>query len=88
MLSDMLDLVGVDDLAHGKRVAYMCLETGRNLGFDPVQMKNLYHAALLHDCGVSTTSTHSHIINELDWAGAQEHCARGSRLLEAQPLFK
>jgi putative nucleotidyltransferase with HDIG domain len=88
MLSDMLDLVGVDDLHHGKRVAYMCLETGRNLGFDPIQMKNLYHAALLHDCGVSTTNTHTHIINELDWAGAQEHCARGSLLLEAQPLFK
>ena len=28
MLSDMLDLVGVDDLHHGKRVAYMCRETG------------------------------------------------------------
>jgi putative nucleotidyltransferase with HDIG domain len=88
MLSDMLDLVGVDDLHHGKRVAYMCLETGQRLGFNPVQMDSLYHAALLHDCGVSSTSTHTHIIKELDWSGAQEHCIRGSELLEAQPLFK
>jgi HD-GYP domain-containing protein (c-di-GMP phosphodiesterase class II) len=87
MLSDMLDLVGVDDLHHGKRVAYMCLETGRELGFDLTQMEDLYHAALLHDCGVSSTSTHSKIIRELDSADAQEHCVHGSALLEAQPLF-
>jgi HD-GYP domain-containing protein (c-di-GMP phosphodiesterase class II) len=88
MLSDMLDLVGVDDLHHGKRVAYMCLETGHKFGFNPIQMENLYYAALLHDCGVSTTSTHTYIIKELDWQGAQEHCIRGSALLDAQPLFK
>ena len=88
MLSDMLDLVGVDDLHHGKRVAYMCLEIGQKLGFDPIQMNNLYNAALLHDCGVSSTSTHTHIIKELDWSGSQEHCTHGSALLDAQPLFK
>ena len=88
MLSDMLDLVGVDDLHHGKRVAYMCLETGHLLGFDPTHMEALYHAALLHDCGVSNTNTHTHIIEELDWSGSQEHCDRGSALLQAQPLFK
>ena len=88
MLSDMLDLVGVDDLHHGKRVAYMCLETGHELGFDPVQMGDLYHAALLHDCGVSSTSAHNQIIKELDWPGSQEHCARGSALLQVQPLFR
>jgi len=88
MLSDMLDLVGVNDLHHSKRVAYMCLETGRIFGFNHKQMENLYHAALLHDCGVSTTSTHNHIIKEMDWPGAPEHCARGSTLLVTQPLFK
>jgi putative nucleotidyltransferase with HDIG domain len=87
MLSDMLDLVGVDDLGHGKRVAYMCRETGYRLGFNPSQMENLYSAALLHDCGVSNTNTHTHIIEELDWKGSQEHCNRGSALLQAQPLF-
>ena len=87
MLSDMLDLVGVDDLHHGKRVAYMCVETGRKLGFNAAQMEDLYHAALLHDCGVSSTNAHSQILKELDWAGSHEHCVRGSKLLEAQPLF-
>jgi HD-GYP domain-containing protein (c-di-GMP phosphodiesterase class II) len=88
MLSDMLDLVGVDDLHHSKRVAYMCMETGRIFGFNSQEMENLYQAALLHDCGVSTTSTHNHIIKEMDWPGADEHCMRGNTLLETQPLFK
>jgi len=88
MLSDMLDLVGMDDLHHSKRVAYMCLETANALGFEPSDLENLYFAALLHDCGVSTTSIHEHIIKEIDWVGAQEHCDRGSILLEAQPLFR
>ena len=88
MLSDMLDLVGVDDLHHGKRVAYMCLETAHALSFESSDIENLYYAALLHDCGVSTTSTHEHIIKEFDWQGAQEHCERGSLLLDAQPLFR
>lgn len=88
MLSEMLDLAGVNDLHHSKRVAYMSMETGRVFGFDEQQMENLYHAALLHDCGVSTTNTHLHIIQELDWPGADEHCMRGSTLMETQPLFK
>jgi HD-GYP domain-containing protein (c-di-GMP phosphodiesterase class II) len=88
LLSDMLDLVGIKDLQHSKRVAYMCLETGRMVGFEPDQMESLYQAALLHDCGVSTTSTYNRLIHELDWSGAPEHCARGSTLLEAQPLFR
>jgi HD-GYP domain-containing protein (c-di-GMP phosphodiesterase class II) len=87
MLSDMLDLVGVNDLHHGKRVAYMCLETGRQLDFNASQMEDLYHAALLHDCGVSSTNAHNRILKELEWAGSQEHCVRGSNLLENQPLF-
>lgn len=88
MLSDMLDLVGIDDLHHSKRVAYMCLETGRIFGFEANHIQNLYHAALLHDCGVSNTSTHNHIIKEMDWPGAPEHCARGSTLLGNLTLFR
>jgi len=88
MLSDMLDLVGIDDLHHSKRVAYMCLEIGRIFGFEANHIQNLYHAALLHDCGVSNTSTHNHIIKEMDWPGAPEHCARGSTLLGNLTLFR
>ena len=80
-LSDALDLVGVDDINHGKRVAYMALQCSKelqNLGIDTV---NLLHAALLHDCGVSSTRIHDKLVYLMDWEGARDHCIRGYQLL-------
>ncbi|MDH5299023.1 MAG: HD domain-containing protein [Desulfobulbaceae bacterium] len=86
-LSDSLDLVGVDEVQHGKRVAFMAMECGRALGMDSEQLDRLYHAALLHDCGVSSTTVHRYLVTELDWAGAEEHCLRGHKLLDGHELF-
>ena len=33
-ISDAVDLVGVKDLQHGKRVAFMALETARTFGIE------------------------------------------------------
>ena len=86
-LSDALDLVGVDELQHGKRVAFMAVECGRALGLTNDKLDLLYHAALLHDCGVSSTTVHHYLVTELDWAGASEHCWRGHDLLAGHELF-
>lgn len=86
-LSNMIDLVGIDDVYHGKRVAYMCAETGHALGLDADALQKLYYAALLHDCGVSSTDVHFKLVNELDWLGSQLHCERGYTLLREQNLF-
>ncbi|MDH3359359.1 MAG: HD domain-containing protein [Desulfobulbaceae bacterium] len=86
-LSDALDLVGVDELQHGKRVAFMAVECGRALNFDDEKLDRLYHAALLHDCGVSSTTVHRYLVTELDWAGANEHCRLGHDLLLGHELF-
>jgi HD-GYP domain-containing protein (c-di-GMP phosphodiesterase class II) len=86
-LSNMIDLVGVDDVFHGKRVAFMCVETGRQLGLGQEALLTLYYAGQLHDCGVSSTDVHKTLINEMDWVGAQQHCQRGYELLKAQRLF-
>lgn len=86
-LSNMIDLVGVDDVYHGKRVAYMCVETGRQLGLGQEALLTLYYAGQLHDCGVSSTDVHKILINEMDWEGAQQHCQRGYELLKVQTLF-
>ncbi|MDH3393062.1 MAG: hypothetical protein OEL66_03575, partial [Desulfobulbaceae bacterium] len=80
-LSDALDLVGVDELQHGKRVAFMAMECGRAFGLDQEKLDQLYHAALLHDCGVSSTTVHRYLVTELDWSGADDHCQRGHDLL-------
>lgn len=86
-LSTALDMVGVDDKFHGKRVAYMAAECAKALPMDAAQLDDLVLAALLHDCGVSSTKTHKKLIAELDWEGAQAHCELGSRLLQScKPL--
>lgn len=86
-LSNMIDLVGVDDVYHGKRVAFMSVETGRHLGLGEDALLTLYYAGQLHDCGVSSTDVHKILINEMDWEGEQQHCQRGYMLLKDQKLF-
>ena len=80
-LSDALDLVGVDDVNHGKRVAYMALCCADVLQWSERDRIDLFHASLLHDCGVSSTRIHDKLVFTLDWEGAEDHCIRGYRLL-------
>jgi HD-GYP domain-containing protein (c-di-GMP phosphodiesterase class II) len=51
-LTDALDLVGVDEIGHGKRVGFMAADCGRLMGLEAAAADRLFHAALLHDCGV------------------------------------
>ena len=86
-LSDALDLVGVDDVAHGKRVGIMAAECARALGLDDTETTFLFDLGLLHDIGVSSTNMHQHLVGEFDWAGSQDHAIVGHRLLaDFKPL--
>lgn len=87
-LSDTLDLVGVDDYQHCKRVAFMATECARHMEWPQNDLDKIYHAGLLHDCGVSSTREHAHLIGELDWRGSGNHCTRGYSMLEEQPVFQ
>ncbi len=81
-LSDALDLVGVDDLAHGKRVGVMAAECAKTMGRPEDDVHFLFDLGLLHDIGVSTTTVHHHLVSEFDWAGSQEHALVGYALLK------
>jgi len=85
-LSDALDLVGIDALYHGKRVGFMMLAGYAQL--EPELSENqVFQLGLLHDIGVSSTRVHRHLINELEWSGAEEHCLAGAeRLSRFSPL--
>ncbi len=86
-LADALDLVGVDEMLHGKRVGLMAQQCGRGLGLGEPELEDLFHIGLLHDCAVSSTTMHRRLINELDWEGVEFHCLRGNELLgEFPPL--
>lgn len=81
-LSDALDLVGVDDAAHGKRVGVMAAECARAMGASEARVLFMFDLGLLHDVGVSNTQTHHHLVTEFDWAGSQGHCHTGHALLK------
>lgn len=85
VLSDALDLIGVDDVAHGKRVACMAHQVGRLAGLSPRQLDDVVHAGLFHDCGVSSTREHRDLTAGLDWAGEEAHCIRGEALIATFP---
>jgi HD-GYP domain-containing protein (c-di-GMP phosphodiesterase class II) len=80
-LSDALDLVGIDDLAHGKRVGIMAAECLHWQGADEDETRFLFDLGLLHDIGVSSTVTHGHLVHEFDWESSQAHCETGYLLL-------
>jgi putative nucleotidyltransferase with HDIG domain len=86
-LSDALDLVGVDDVAHGKRVGIMAAECGRAGGLPDDEVAFLFDVGMLHDIGVSSTRIHCHLVDEFDWDGAQVHCQVGAALLKGFAPF-
>jgi putative nucleotidyltransferase with HDIG domain len=81
-LSDALDLVGVDDVAHGKRVGIMAAECAKAMGLNEAERVYLFDLGILHDIGVSSTATHQHLVTEFDWAGSQHHAVVGHDLLK------
>ena len=84
-LSDALDLVGVDDLGHGKRVGLMAVACARTLGLPQEEASLLFDLGMLHDLGVSSTETHRRLVDDFDWEGSQDHCEAGSGLLGRYP---
>lgn len=86
-LTSVLDFVGIDEVQHGKRVAWMAEAIARELGWGEDAQGFMFYAGMLHDCGVSRASEHRKLTDSLLWSGAEDHCLRGeSYLLECAPL--
>jgi putative nucleotidyltransferase with HDIG domain len=86
-LSDALDLVGVDDVAHGKRVGIMSAQCASVMGWDVSLQTLVFDLGMLHDIGVSSTQTHQHLLQEFDWPDSHAHAELGHQLLcEFAPL--
>ncbi len=80
-LTDALDLVGVSDQGHDKRVGLIAHALAQRLGLPPPAVERLFVAGLLHDCGVSSTFAHDHLVAEDQWGDVDRHCERGAHLL-------
>ena len=80
-LSDALDLVGVDDVAHGKRVGIMAAECSRVQGAGDAEITFMFDLGMLHDIGVSSTQIHHQLVDQFDWANSRVHAEIGYKLL-------
>lgn len=87
-LADALDLVGIDELAHGKRVGYMAFKCAETLQLDKRGRERLFNIGLLHDIGVSSSREHSHLVSELQWENAQLHATEGADIVRDFGPFK
>jgi len=81
-VSDALDLVGVSDFQHGKRVAMIARETALLLGLSEARLENLVFAGLLHDMGVSSTAEHRRLVSDDPDVDRQAHCERAFHLMQ------
>jgi response regulator RpfG family c-di-GMP phosphodiesterase len=86
-LSDALDLVGIDDVGHGKRVGIMAAICAETMGLGQTEITFLFDFGMLHDIGVSSTTVHGHLVNEFDWESSQVHCEIGYKLLRNFPFL-
>jgi len=84
-LSCALDLVGIDEIRHGKRVAVIARAIARRLNWPETECLSILYAGMLHDCGVSRVHEHHQLTETLEWDGAQDHCIRGADYLSACP---
>jgi len=82
-LSCALDLVGVDEVRHGKRVAIIARAIAEHLNWPEADRLSILYAGMLHDCGVSRIHEHRQLTDTLEWDGAEEHCIRGADYLSA-----
>ncbi|HIJ22099.1 MAG TPA: HD domain-containing protein, partial [Gammaproteobacteria bacterium] len=86
-LETAVDLVGMNDTHHGKRVGYIASQIGHKLGFSDQDIHFAFEFGLLHDCGVSTHQMHNSLVNHFDWEDADLHCQIGHHLLQGfEPL--
>ncbi len=84
-LTCALDLVGVDEVRHGKRVAVMARAIAQHLNWPDTECLSILYAGMLHDCGVSRIHEHHRLTETLEWDGAEDHCIRGADYLSACP---
>ena len=87
-LSSSLDLVGISEVHHGARVAFMAATVAQALGFDKETELDLLYAGMLHDCGLSTSEERTHFASEIKCDDFYVHCVRGHDYLRDCAVFE
>jgi len=82
-----LDYVGIDDVHHAHRVAYIAYECGQLLNWSPLKLEKTFYSGLLHDCGVTSSKEHLRLLEGMTPSNADEHCERGFTALSDNALL-
>ncbi|CAK4075071.1 HD-GYP domain-containing protein [Vibrio sp. 16] len=82
-----LDAVGVDDIHHGHRVAYIAYRCAQRMGWSEEKAQIAFSLGLIHDCGVTEATERSALLESLVPKDTISHCVKGYELLRAcKPL--
>jgi len=82
-----LDAVGVDDIYHGHRVAYIAYRCAQRMGWSDERCQVIFSLGLIHDCGVSESAEIGELLTALAPKNTRKHCVKGYELLKAcRPL--
>lgn len=87
-LSSSLDLVGVAEVHHGTRVAFMAASVAQALGLDKETELDLLYAGMLHDCGLSSSEEHAYFVSAIKCDDFAAHCVRGHDYLRDCVVFE
>lgn len=87
-IAKALDFVGIDDLHHGHRVAYIAYSCAVKLGWDEEQCQTAFFAGLIHDCGVSQSKEHLRLVKQLVPPQVSVHCERGATALNSCEVLR
>lgn len=77
-----LDYVGIDDVHHAHRVAYIAYECAKQLGWEKQKQEFCFMAGLLHDCGVSQSEEHTALVSKMSPDRSHRHCVAGYQALK------
>lgn len=82
-LEHMLSLTGMEDIHHGKRVAYIATRLGMAMGYNAALLETLFDLGMLHDCGVSTERMRGALLSSFIPLNVNTtvHCDAGADLL-------
>ncbi|NOH71582.1 HD domain-containing protein [Vibrio pectenicida] len=84
-IATALDAVGVDDIQHGYRVAYMAYQCSKRMGWEEELTQVSFALGLIHDCGVSKPKERASLFATLQPDNVQAHCNKGYQLLRVCP---
>lgn len=84
-MASALDAVGIDDIHHGHRVAYIAYQCAQRMGWGEEKAQIAFALGLIHDCGVTQSEERVSLFSEMAPEDTLNHCLKGYQLLKACP---